>query len=152
MSGLTCHVELSPQLTRMLNKLPQKNKRIFETSYKNAFSSVSRLRRETAAQYQNPALLNITFKSFRHWGGSKIAQLSNGNTLIIIRALRHKSFKSGMRYIHTTVFKDEDFDVTSATTSEEILVLGKTGWQKYDEATFNGIAVHFYRKLKRFGR
>jgi hypothetical protein len=36
-------------------------------------------------------------------------------------------------------FKDEDFDETTATTPEEIRVLGKAGWIKYDEGTFNGV-------------
>ena len=46
---------------------------------------------------------------------------------------------------------DEDYEVTSATTREEILALGKAGWQKYDEATFKGVTMHFFRKPKRFG-
>ena len=109
------------------------------------------LRKNAAERFQNPALLNITFKSFRHWGGSMIAEMSNGNPLVIMRMLRHKSFKSSLRYIHTIAFKDEDYEVTSATTAEEILALGKAGWQKYDEATFNGVTMHFFRKPKRFG-
>jgi hypothetical protein len=47
--------------------------------------------------------------------------------------------------------KDEDYEVTSATTLEDVLELGRTGWQKYDELTFNGITHHCYRKPKRFG-
>ncbi len=109
------------------------------------------LRKKAAERFQNSALLNITFKSFRHWGGSMIAQMSNGNPLVIMRILRHKSFKSSLRYIHTIAFKDEDYEVTSATTPEEIQALGKAGWQKYDEAVFNGVHLHFYRKPKRFG-
>ncbi len=42
-------------------------------------------------------------------------------------------------------------DTTIATTAEEILALGKAGWQKYDEATIAGVTMHFYRKPKRFG-
>ena len=49
-------------------------------------------------------------------------------------------------------FKDEDYEVATATTTEEIQALGVAGWQKYDEATFNGITIHFYRKPKRFSR
>ena len=65
--------------------------------------------------------------------------------------LGHKSSKSSLRYIHTISFKDEDHEVTSATAPEEILALGKAGWQKYDEATFKGVQMHFFRKPKRFG-
>ncbi|MGA3289860.1 MAG: hypothetical protein ABSD42_06445 [Candidatus Bathyarchaeia archaeon] len=53
--------------------------------------------------------------------------------------------------MHTIEFKEEDYEVTTATTPDEILALGKAGWQKYDEATFNGLTMHFYRKPKRFG-
>jgi integrase/rubredoxin len=143
--------ELTPQLTAMLNALPRKNKRIFATNYKSLYSSFLTLRKNAAERFKNPALLNISFKSFRHWGGSMIAQMSNGNPLVIMRLLRHKSFKSSLRYIHTIAFKDEDYEVTSATTPEEILALGKAGWQKYDELTISGVQIHFFRKPKRFG-
>jgi hypothetical protein len=48
-------------------------------------------------------------------------------------------------------YNQEDYEVTTATTAEEISALGKSGWTKYDEATFNGVQMHFYRKPKRFG-
>ena len=143
--------ELTPRLTCMLNALPHKDKRIFPTSYKTIYSSLLSLRTKAADKFQNPALLQITFKSFRHWGGSMIAHMSHGNVPVIMRVMRHKSFKSSLRYIHTIAFKDEDYEETVATTPEEIRALGKAGWQKYDEATFNGIQMHFYRKPKRFG-
>ena len=46
---------------------------------------------------------------------------------------------------------EEDFEETTATTLDEIRSLGKAGWTKYDEAIFNGVVYHFYRKPKRFG-
>jgi integrase len=144
-------VELTPQLTMMLNSLPRKNKRIFATNYNVLYASFYNLRAKAAAEFQKPELLQISFKSFRHRGGSMVAELSNGNTLTIMRTLRHKSFKSSMRYIHTINFKEEDYETTSATTPEEILQLGKAGWQKYDETVLNGVHIHFYRKPKRFG-
>jgi hypothetical protein len=101
--------------------------------------------------YQNPALLNVTFKSFWHWGGSKIAQISNCKTLIIMQALRHKSFKSSIRYIHIIVFNEEDFEGNKRNYPRLKLSFRQSSWQKYDEATFNGITAHFYRKPKRFG-
>ncbi|HJW66115.1 MAG TPA: hypothetical protein VJ507_04945, partial [Candidatus Bathyarchaeia archaeon] len=144
--------ELSQRLVMMLNSLPHKSKRIFVTDYKTVYACFHNLRSKAAAEFQNPALLQISFKSFRHWGGSMVAYLSNGNPITIMRVLRHKSFKSSMRYIHTIQFKvDEDFDVTSAITLEDILALGKLGWQKYDEVVFNGVAYHCYRRPKRFG-
>ena len=143
--------ELTPQLTRMLNALPRKKKRIFATTYKTIYASFLNLRKKAADEFQNPALLQISFKSYRHWGGSMIAELSNGNILTIMRVLRHKSFRSSLRYIHTINFKNEDYEVTAATTCEEILALGKAGWSKYDEGTFGGVHMFFYRRPKRFG-
>lgn len=142
---------LSTRLTAMLNALPRKNKRIFPVTYKCAYKCLEYLRRKAANYFQNPALLQITFKSFRHWGGSMLAYYSNGNVPLIAKVLRHKQWKSTQKYVHTIAFKEEDFDVTTATTSEEVLELGKAGWTKYDEATFNGVNMHFYRRPKRFG-
>ena len=56
-----------------------------------------------------------------------------------------------MKYIHTIEFKDDDFDETVATTSEEVRQLPKTEWEKYDEMATNEATIHFYRKPKRFG-
>jgi hypothetical protein len=68
------------------------------------------------------------------------------------RALRHKDWKSTQRYCHILEsLEDDDFDATSATTLEEILALGKDGWQKYDEIKVNGIIYHCYKKPKRLG-
>ena len=143
--------ELSMRLVCMINALPRKHKRIFPMTYRTAYTCLDYTRRKAAAKFQNPALLQISFKSYRHWGGSMLAYLTNGNVPVMARIMRHKSWKSTQKYVHTIEFKDEDYEVTSATTSEEILALGKAGWQKYDEAVFNGIHIHYYRKPKRFG-
>jgi hypothetical protein len=80
-----------------------------------------------------------------------LAQYTNGNLLIIKRMLRHKNIPNTMKYIHIIEFKQEDYEETVATSPEEIRQLGKAGWTKYDEITFNGTQMHFYRKPKRFG-
>ena len=143
--------QLSPQLTAMLSQLPKKDKRIFPTTYPAMKSSFDKLRTRAAAYLQNPKLLQISFKSYRHWGGSMLAHVTNGNVLEIKRRLRHKNIQNTMKYIHTIEYKNEDYDIATATTPEEIKELGKAGWTKYDEATFNGVQMHFYRKPKRFG-
>ena len=61
-----------------------------------------------------------------------LAKLINGNVPKMAGDLRHRSRKSIQKYLHTIPFKAEDFDVTSATTSDAILALGKADWQKYD--------------------
>lgn len=55
-----------------------------------------------------------------------------------------------MKYIHTLEFRDEDFEIATATTDEEIKNLGALGYQKYDERTVGAIQISYYRKPKRF--
>jgi hypothetical protein len=76
-----------------------------------------------------------------------LAHYTNGNVLTVKKMLRHKNVENTMKYIHTIQFKDEDFEIATATTEEEIKQLGQAGFVKYDE--MNGI--HFYRKPKKFG-
>jgi integrase/rubredoxin len=148
---LTGKYQITPRLTAMLNALPQTDKRIFPMTYACAEDSLKKLRKRAATKFQNPTLSTISFKSYRHWGGSMLAHITNGNVLIIKKMLRHKSIQNTMKYIHTIEFKEEDYDETVTTTPEEIRQLGKAGWAKYDEMTINGIQMHFYRKPKRFG-
>ncbi len=145
--------ELPDQLCEMINSLPRKDKRIFATSYDTLYNSFVKIRARTAERYHNPNLLKITFKSFRHWGGTMLAYMTHGDVPEIARVLRHKNWKSTQKYVHRVKapFKEEDFETTSATTPEEILALGKAGWQKYDEGVFNGVHYSFYRKPKQFG-
>jgi hypothetical protein len=61
---------------------------------------------------KSEALLQISFKSFRHWGGSMLAYFTNGNVPVMARILRHKSWRSTQKYVHTIEFKEEDYEVT----------------------------------------
>jgi len=75
-----------------------------------------------------------------------LAHYTNGNVLTIKKALRHRAIQSTMKYIGMLQFKDDDFEVATATTIEEIKQLAKAGFQKFDE--LNGI--HVFRKPKKF--
>ena len=54
-----------------------------------------------------------------------------------------------MKCIQTLNLEDDEFEVTSANTIEEIKKLGTAGWIKYDELSVNGEQVHFYKKPKK---
>jgi hypothetical protein len=45
------------------------------------------LRRRAAQKFKNPALLDISLKSFRYWGGSMLAFVTNVNVPEIARVL-----------------------------------------------------------------
>jgi integrase len=137
-------VEVSSRLIAMLNALPKNQKRVFPTAYRNMHKCLCTLRKRAAQKLQNPRFLDISFKSYRHWGGSMLAQYTNGNVLTIKKMLRHKNIQNTMKYIHTIRLRDEDFEIATATTSEEIKQLGQSGFVKYDEMR----GIHFYRKPK----
>ena len=109
---------------------PRTDKRIFPMTYACAMDALKKLRKRAAAKFENPVLLTICFKSYRHWGGSMLAHVTNGNVLIIKKMLRHKSIQNTMKYIHTIEFKEEDYEETVATTPEEVRQPSKAGWVK----------------------
>jgi len=139
-------VTISNRLISMLNSLPRKSERIFPTDYKTMRMCFNPVRNKAAIRLQNPRLRAITFKSFRHWGGTMLAHYTNGNVLTIKKALRHRAIQSTMKYIGLLQFKDEDYEVATATTVKEIEQLAQAGFQKFDE--LNGI--HVFRKPKKF--
>lgn len=51
-----------------------------------------------------------------------------------------------MKYIHMLNFKDDEYDVATATTVEEIKHLAEAGFQKFDEIN----RIHIFRHPKRF--
>jgi len=75
-----------------------------------------------------------------------IAHYTNGNVLTVQKMLRHKSILSNMKYIHMINFKDDEFDVATATTVEEVKQLATEGFEKFDEIN----NIHIFRRPKRF--
>jgi len=143
---LSGKMQVSAKLISMLNALPKTSKLVFPMKYHTAEQGFRKLRKRLAARLQNPRLLNVSFRSFRHFGGTMLAEYTQGNVLTIQKMLRHKSVLNTMKYIHAVTFKDEDYEIATATTTDEVKQLGTAGFVKYDE--MNGI--HFYRKPKKF--
>jgi integrase len=134
----------------MLSCLPHDKPRVFSGTYDSISIAYCRLRKRLAETQQNPRLLAIEFRTFRHWGGTMIAFHTNGNVLIVKKLLGHKSVNNSMKYIGMINFKDDQFETAHATTLEEIEKLRQAGWLKYDEITINGMQIHCYSKPKRF--
>lgn len=97
------------------------------------------------ASARAPRLLSISMVTFRHWGATMLYHYTR-DILLVKKLLGHKKIENTMKYTQIVNFKDDDYEVTTASTEDEIKVLGKAGFVKYDE--YNGI--HFYRKPKRF--
>jgi integrase len=138
-------LQVSTKLLAMLSALPKKDKRVFPTIYQNIVTCFRILRARTATVLQNPRLLEIQLRTFRHWGGTMIAHYTHGNVLAVKRALGHKNIQNTMKYIHLVHFKDDEFEVATATSVDEAKQLASSGYEKFDE--FQGI--HIFRKPKR---
>lgn len=145
-------LEVNSRLIGMLNALPKTSDLIFQTCYRNMQSSFVKLRKRVASRLQNPRILKISFVSFRHWGGTQLAWLSNGNVLFVKDKLGHRKVENTMKYIARIDWKlNQDFEVVTATTDEEIKKYGEAGYQKYDERTLGATHISYYRRPKRFG-
>jgi len=143
---LSRQLKVSGKLIAMLNALPKTSTRIFPTSYRSMYTCFSRMRKRAAQRLQNPRLRAISFKTFRHWGGSMIAHYTNGNVLKVKKLLGHKRIESTMKYIHMMPFKDDEFDVAAATTIEEAKKLIAIGFEYITEMK----GIKLFRKPKRF--
>jgi integrase len=139
-------LKVSSKLIAMLNALPKKSKLIFPTTYQSMRTCFGLVRKRAAQTLQNPRLLEISFTTFRHWGGTMIAHYSHGNVLTVKKLLGHKRIENTMKYIHMVHFKDDEFEVATATTVEEIKQLVAVGFEKIDEMK----GIHVFRRPKRF--
>ena len=68
------------------------------------------------------------------------------NILLVQKLLGHKNIKNTMKYTQLVHFKDDEFDVATATTVEEAKQLAASGFEKFDEFQ----SIHIFRKPKRF--
>ena len=59
-----------------------------------------------------------------------IAHYTNGNVLTVKKMLRHKAVGNTMKYIGMLNFKDDQYEVATATTAEEATKLREAGFQK----------------------
>jgi integrase len=139
-------LEVSNKLLSMLNSLPKTPERIFPTTYNPLFCCFNRARKRAAELQKNPRLLSIELRSFRHWGGTMIAHYTNGNVLTVKKLLGHKRIENAMKYIGLIHFKDDEFEVTTATTVEEAKQVLSAGFDYVTEK--NGIML--FRWPKRF--
>jgi integrase/transposase-like protein len=147
---LTRTLPVSERLLAMINSLPNTNERVFTRRYNSLYNTFSKVRKRTAETQKNPRLLSIDFTAYRTWGGTMTAYYTNGNVLEVQKILGHRVIKNTLRYIGKIDFKNNDLETTSATTVEEILRLGKEGWQEYSVAKINNVEHHCFKRPKRF--
>ena len=138
-------LKVSNKLIAMLNALPKTSERIFPTTYKTMSLCFQRVRRRAAYNMQNPRLLKISFRTFRHWGATMTYHYTK-NILLVKKLLGHKRIQNTMKYTQLVHFKDDEFEVATATTIEEAKQLLAVGFDYVTEK--NGIML--FRRPKRF--
>ena len=105
------------------------------------------VRKRAANIHKNPRILKISFVTFRHWGGTMIAQYTHGNILTVQKLLGHKNIRNTMKYIGMIDFKDSDFEVTTASTVDEAKRILEQGFDYITEKA----GIMLFRRPKRFG-
>lgn len=142
-------IQVTPKLVAMLSSFPRKDERVFTIGYHSMFKTYSNLRKKAAAFHHNDKLLKIEFRSFRHWGATKIAHnSSNGvnGVLVAMKVLGHKQIASTMKYIGTMAYEEQSFDVEIAETLEDAVKLSKAGFTYQ----FDMFGKKIMRRQKRF--
>jgi hypothetical protein len=82
-----------------------------------------------------------------------LAQVFSWDVPFVKEKLGRRRVENTMKYIARIDWKlNQDFDVATASTGEEIKNLGAAGYQKYDERMISGTTISYYRRSKRFGR
>jgi hypothetical protein len=77
-----------------------------------------------------------------------IAHYTNGNFLTVKKLLGHKRIENTMKYIGPVHFKDDEFEVTTATTVEEAKQVLSAGFDYVTEKK----GIMLFRRPKRFSK
>jgi len=120
--------------------------RIF-SNYPAMWSNFRDQRNRLAHKLANPRLLEISFRTFRHWKGT-MEYHKTRDILHVKHLLGHKSVKSTELYIHLErmAFRqtDEEFHVKAVKSMEEACKLVEVGFEFVDKID----GWHIYRKRK----
>jgi hypothetical protein len=77
-----------------------------------------------------------------------IAHYTNGNVLTVKKLLGHKRIQNSMKYIGMIDFKDDKFEVATATTVDEAKKLLTAGFDYVTEKS----GIMLFRRPKRFSK
>lgn len=115
----------------MIDRLPRKRETIFPRC-KVISGNYDRRRKRIAYKLGNPRIMQISFKTFRHWKGTTEAYKVR-DLFHVQRILRHKSAKNTEKYIHWAetilgLAPDTEYTTRVATTLEEYCKLLEAGF------------------------
>jgi integrase len=124
--------KMSNKLTTMITSFirrTNRNERIWNLSYESMHRTFRNRRKSLAEKLGNPNLLNITFKTFRHWKAT-FEYHRTKDLLFVQRFLGHKNINNTLIYTHLVGFDSEDnYIVKIASTVEEFTELLENGFE-----------------------
>jgi site-specific recombinase XerD len=132
----------------MLNQIPKKNDRIFNSNTKILGTYFREVRKRLAYRLHNPRLKEIHFHTLRHWKATQLYHQTK-DILYVKEFLGHKRLDSTLLYINIekAIFHQgnaDNFHVKIAETPKEIKELLEVGFEYVCE---KGNKV-FFRKRK----
>jgi site-specific recombinase XerC len=96
-----------------------------------------------AERLQNPRLLQISFKTLRHWKATTEYHKTK-DILHVMRMLGHKNIQNTLVYTHLVEFHDDEFVCKTARTVDEARALVESGFDYVSEID----GVQLFRKRK----
>lgn len=142
-------VRVSRNLISRLELLPKRAERIFTATYRGMASNYWTQRKRVVREQNNPRLLRITFRSFRHWRAT-YEYHETRSLLHVKKLLGHKNVQNTMVYIdiERALYGDEEdanFISRGTTSTKGARTLIEAGFQ-YVCTTPNGTML--FRKRK----
>jgi integrase len=139
-------IPITNQLVSMLNMLPKKSELVFDTSYTKIAERFRNMRKKVASNLQNPRILSITLRTFRHFGATMLYAQTR-DILLVKKLLGHKKIENTLKYTQLINFKDNEYETATATDIEEAKQLISSGFEYVTDMN----SIKLFRKPKRFG-
>jgi len=141
---------VSDTLLAMLNHLPKKWALIFHDPKLDPVESLDdfrrtydRQRRKVADRLQNPRIMQITFRTLRHFKATMEYHRTK-DILHVMQLLGHRSIKNTLVYTHLVSFEGDDFVCKVAKNVQEAKELVESGFDYIAEID----GVQLFRKRK----
>jgi len=115
----------------------------FDETYRNFYRNFAKQRARIAERLQNPRIRRISFKTLRHYGGTR-EYARTKDLLFVKERLGHRSITSTLKYIHLIPFKEDEYVVKATSSIDEAKQLLESGFDHV--TTMDGI--HLFRKRK----
>ena len=143
-------LEISDKLIGMLNTLPRTHgENIFQPDSRYLRDYFCTQRKEAAKKEANPRLLQISFKTFRHWKGTTLYH-DTRDLMEVKYQLGHKSIRSTEVYIHISksyyIGDSQKWFCIVVRTEEELINAVNSGFELVAET--KGDFPRYFRKHK----